>query len=338
MSRRAPRFVVAVAGATVAAACSLVIDTSGLADAGDADAMAHAADAFSSLDGGAPEASGTGDAATDAPGGPCRPDFELATDPQNCGRCGHDCLGGVCVAAACQATTFITGEAMAVGVATDGTELFWSTFDGFLRAKQLDGAGARRDIVKLASAAHIEVDADYVYTAVEGNKQIVRVRKTTGVVEILAVCTGQCLGVAVSGGNVFFTDRGGSASLRMVTADPTSNGTALTTGLNSPEDAFATATDVYVANEGSNDIIRVPRGGGASSIFLTVTDPVAFAIEGADLFIVSQVTGTIYRRGVAGGNLDAVATAQAQPAGLLVTPTAVYWATLGGGTIMRLAR
>ena len=97
-------------------------------------------------------------------------------------------------------------------------------------------------------------------------------------------------------------------------------------------------TDVYVANEGSNDIIRVPRGGGASSTFLGVTGPVAFAIDGADLFVVSQVTGTIYRRGVAGGNLDAVATAQAQPAGLLVTPTAVYWATLGGGTIMRLAR
>ena len=137
---------------------------------------------------------------------------------------------------------------------------------------------------------------------------------------------------------MFFTDRGGSSSLRMVTADPTSNGTALTAGLNSPEDAFATATDVYVANEGSNNIIRVPRGGGASSIFLTVTVPVAFAIEGADLFVASQVTGTIYRRSVAGGNLDAVAAAQAQPAGLLVTRSAVYWANLGGGTIMRLAR
>ena len=47
MSLRAPHIVVAIAGATVAAACSLVIDTSGLADAGDADAMAHPADAFS---------------------------------------------------------------------------------------------------------------------------------------------------------------------------------------------------------------------------------------------------------------------------------------------------
>src|SRR5215472_3459982 len=32
----------------------------------------------------------------------CAPDAAFSTDPDNCGRCGHACLGGTCVAGTCQ--------------------------------------------------------------------------------------------------------------------------------------------------------------------------------------------------------------------------------------------
>jgi hypothetical protein len=48
---------------------------------------------------------------------------DVASDPKNCGACGHDCLGGACDAGACQPALVTTGAALAA-LASDGTTLF----------------------------------------------------------------------------------------------------------------------------------------------------------------------------------------------------------------------
>src|SRR5580700_8934554 len=35
---------------------------------------------------------------------------EVGTDPHNCGRCGHDCLGGACAGGACEAVVLYAGS------------------------------------------------------------------------------------------------------------------------------------------------------------------------------------------------------------------------------------
>lgn len=49
-----------------------------------------------------------------------------ATDPANCGACDHSCRGGACKAGACQPVVLASSEQKPVGIATDGTSLFWA--------------------------------------------------------------------------------------------------------------------------------------------------------------------------------------------------------------------
>lgn len=312
------------------AGCSLIIDTSGLSGGEEP----READGAAAVD--APSRAEAGADVTAPPPPLCAPTVDLTSDAKNCGKCGHDCLGGECSGARCQPVVMVSGQSGAVGVATDGNELFWSTVPGYLRAQRLDGMGPVREIAKLMSALHIEVDDTYVYVADRVEKRIVRVPKSGATpVEKVASCIGDCLGVAVFAGTVYFTDRGPNA-LRVVGSD---GGVAsIASGFANPEDAFATATEVYVANENANAVVKVPLDGTPSSLFFPVTDPVSVAIEGTDMFVVSQNAGTIYRRPVAGGGLEAVATGQNSPAGLLVTKSVIIWANIDGNTIMRLAR
>jgi hypothetical protein len=45
---------------------------------------------------------------------------DLDNDPQNCGRCGHDCLRGACTSGACQPFALATMQAQPLHIAIDG--------------------------------------------------------------------------------------------------------------------------------------------------------------------------------------------------------------------------
>lgn len=62
---------------------------------------------------------------------------EIAADPKNCGRCGHDCLGGKCVAGKCQPLVLAQGLVSPGELALAGDRVF---FD-------VSGATGKRDIV-----------------------------------------------------------------------------------------------------------------------------------------------------------------------------------------------
>jgi hypothetical protein len=74
-------------GATGAPGC-VSLGALSAGTAGDAGDTADAADAAPALDGALADAAGCGD---------------TLIDPHNCGRCGHDCLGGTCTASRCDA-------------------------------------------------------------------------------------------------------------------------------------------------------------------------------------------------------------------------------------------
>ena len=310
----------------VAASCSLLVDTRDLAGGKETPDAAG-------VDSGPVPDVATSDGNTEA--ATCGPEIDLTRDPRNCGRCGHDCLGGSCVDSRCQPTLFQSENDQPVGLATDGSDLFWTTFNGHVRATCLDGRGAVREVAKIgAQGGYLDLDATFVYAATYGDNRIVRVPKAGGSVETIMTCEGACLGLVVAGGGVYFTDRGPQA-LRRVGPD---GGTTIAAGLSAPEDVSADDTTFYIANEGANAIVKVPRAGGSATDPLVITDPVAVAVDGQEMWVVSQAPGIIYRRPLAGGALDAVATGQRGPAGILLTPSAAYWACIEDRRIVRLAR
>lgn len=222
-----------------------------------------------------------------------------------------------------------------MGLATDGIELFWTTINGYVRAVRLDRTGAVRELAKVgARAGYLDLGVDFVYATTLEDGHVVRIPKTGGSFKQIMTCAGTCLGMVVTGGNVYFTDRG-PQSLRQVGPD---GGTTILGGLSSPEDVTANATDFYIANEGGNAIVKVARSGGTGTDFLSVDDPVAVAVDENEIWVVSQGPGVVYRRPLAGGTLEPMATGQQGPTGILLTAEAVYWAAADGRRILRLAR
>ncbi len=64
-----------------------------------------------------------GSATVSSGSGACSQD--LAIDPRNCGHCGHDCQGGLCVAANCQPFALASVYA-ALSLIADAEYLYWS--------------------------------------------------------------------------------------------------------------------------------------------------------------------------------------------------------------------
>src|SRR5580658_376889 len=68
--------------------------------------------------------------------------LDTAADPQNCGQCGHDCLGGGCLKAKCEPVTIMSGLNAPFGItstsagvyfaesATSGTVYLWDPSTG----------------------------------------------------------------------------------------------------------------------------------------------------------------------------------------------------------------
>jgi hypothetical protein len=89
----------------------------------DADATTPEGDANVEPDArdGSHETGGGGDAKADAPV-TCG---DTSSDPANCGKCGHDCLGGACTAGACGPVAITTMAGTPGVLAADATYLYW---------------------------------------------------------------------------------------------------------------------------------------------------------------------------------------------------------------------
>jgi hypothetical protein len=146
----------------------------------------------------------------------------LTTDTHNCGRCGHDCLGGACVASMCQpvalAQGYIPGSA---GLAVDDAYVYWAAWgvSEILRIKK-DGTEPSPTVLAKDAAGNayapwaVTIDGTYVYWANEslnsdtppGN--VARCAKTGcgGVGTLLRSGLDYPKGIAVDGTHVFYSE------------------------------------------------------------------------------------------------------------------------------------
>jgi hypothetical protein len=138
------------------------------------------------------------------------------TDPENCGACGHSCLGGACSAGVCQPVVLASGLGASIGMwgsaaacamdagadagvnytecgldggvltgptalATDGTYVFWIDLGGEVMRVPVTGGPTDRVTTTAAAPLGIGLDDQYVYFSSQETQSIYRVAKIGGV-------------------------------------------------------------------------------------------------------------------------------------------------------------
>ncbi len=114
----------------------------------------------------------TGGDASDDTAVPTTCDAAFNSDPLNCGRCDHSCLGGVCLAMQCQPVTLapVNAGTTATSIALDPDQVYWSDTPGIMAVAK-DG-GMLSTIAPLAAAevvSDIAVDTSGLYWGADGN-------------------------------------------------------------------------------------------------------------------------------------------------------------------------
>lgn len=278
----------------------------------------------------------------DADAGPTC-DADLTTDPKNCGGCGHDCLGGACVAAKCQPIVLLDGaQYKPTGLAVDDTSVFVmeGNTQSILRVAKDGDGGVATVVANEPNLFDMIAGGGYVYfsnpTSADGGPgQVSRCpaagctqgtrsdfAKGTKHPESLAMDSAQLYyAYGDSNGEVWACDLPGCSNPKRQTITP------------EPLSLTLSGNRVYWYSYQSPDLSYCAKGGCVGSGFHTHTGSVnlvyGMAVDATYLYI-ADVAGTIARVETAKfQSEDKLADGQASPHYLLEDGPDLYWINRG---------
>lgn len=117
--------------------------------------------------GGASNNEGSGGAGGAEPA--CADELELATDPSNCGVCGHDCLGGECLLGQCQPIEIAKNQGRVFTIEVDESFIYWAGDGSVVAKKSIDNTGKVIELVPAASQEYVYYSALVDQTLYWGN-------------------------------------------------------------------------------------------------------------------------------------------------------------------------
>jgi len=251
-----------------------------------------------------PDGSG-GDGGTEASA--CNANLQI--DAKNCGRCNHDCLGGLCTTGKCDPFTLAAGLGSPSGIAVGPTDVYFTTY---------------------------------------GTGTVQSVKKTGGLVATLAPAETRARGVAVLGNTLYwangdysFDDAGSNGGIWQCTLPACSAKKLFAIGGYDTAYPVVRGGFVYFGAGEDQTVNRVPAAGGANSIITTTNSPFGIAADDVHVYFTSGQTN-VFRAPLDGGTAEAVGALNSSQIGFVaVDDLRMYWAYTdvdGIGQVLSVAK
>ena len=269
------------------------------------------------------------------------PCTDTGNDPRNCGSCGHDCLGGACLAGVCQPVVMAAGLSQPHGVAVSSEAVFVTAGSPSHILAVPHSGGTPAELSSTAVNAHfLAVSGTMIYfTATDGT--VNRLDRSSGIVTEIANNQNGPSGIAVDGAEVFWGNSGfGGDILRW---DGVAAPTVFVAGLGSIHGLALSAQKLFFVRGGGILSVARTSPGTPEGVLSPSQVPWGLALADDTLYFTTRSDGKVYRVSVADQDLGAglpeiLAAGQQDPSGIAVDGMFVYWANTAGGTLVRLRR
>jgi hypothetical protein len=257
-----------------------------------------------------------------------------ATDPANCGACGHSCLGSACAAGMCQPVTLASSQVQPIGIAVSGTNVYWvdaghgpPTNDGAIRTVPVGGGAVTTLASGQGSPYAIAVRGPTAYWTNFYGEAVMAVALAGGAPTPLA-WTKTGYSIAVDETNVYWpSNASGSEGIMTM---PISGGvpTPLAAG-QFPYQIAVDATNVYWTDQSAGTVMQLAKAGGAPIALASGQGaPTGLAIDATSVYFTNaSLNGTVQRVPIGGGPITTIASGQSNPGEIVVDDANVYWKT-----------
>jgi hypothetical protein len=265
----------------------------------------------------------------------CSKDFR--TDSNNCGGCGHSCLGGACMASACQPVTIAKDQMGPLGIAVSATQVFWVNRGrpALWRAAK-DGKDQRRvDVGEdgISDPFDIAVENETVYWT-ELTPNIVFSKPLAGGPKDATVPGPGTAGyLAVEGGNVVLADHRPGFGIVL-------NRRVLYPELDTVSGLALLDTAVFWARQSARKIMAGSLTGAPASTIVD-TNGIVNGVAADEKNVYWAEDGLRIMRGQQDNGMVKTLYTAAAPFGesdVAVDDTAIYWTESATGLVRRLAK